>query len=187
MKFNLKTVLLIDVVVLALGFFTFLFGQQIGDFLHPSPSKAFYKEVNSDIDGLYADLDDDKLSEKGKLEERIDQIDQKTIKESNNLFQEELNGKEDSLSNMEEALASLNKNHIYSGDRSMLAIYLGSLIKAKAPAEWSYNKNSGYLFLKSTKNEESIDLYDYVENRILGDGPSANDFYKDSIKKLGGE
>lgn len=187
MKFNLKTVLIVDAVILLFGIATFLFGQQIGDFLHPSPSKAFYKEVNSDLDGLFVDLDNDRLSEKGKLNERIDQINQKMIKESDKLYQKDLNDEESSISSLEDILTSLNKNHIYSGDRSMLAVYFGSLIKAKAPAEWSYDKDSGYLFLKSTKNQESVDICNYIEDRIFGDGPSANDFYKDSIKKLGGE
>jgi len=187
MKFNLKTVLVIDAVILLLGISTFLFGQQIGDFLHPSPNKAFYKEVNNDLDNLFTDLDSGKLNEQVRLEDRIDQINQKTIDHSNSLYSKVLDGKMDSLSNLETILSNLNDNHIYSGDRSMLAIYMGSLIKAKAPADWGYDTNNSSLILRSTKNEETVDLSNYIEDRIYDSGASADVFYNESIKQLGGE
>lgn len=183
MKFNLKTVLLIDLIIILFGIITPFFGQQIGDFVHPSKNKAFYKEINQDIDGLYTNSTNGNPVDQNK----IDQINKKMMDNSLELYGYKLNGSEESLTDLEKILSELSTKHVYGGDKTMLAIYISSLVQAKTQSEWIKNNGLSGMVLKSKNNEEKIDLVWYIEERKVLSATDVTGYYSESIKKLGGK
>lgn len=179
MWFNPRKLLIIDLAVIALWVIVFFFAGPIGDALHPSVNRAFYQEQKSLVDQLY----DPQISS-NERNDKAKHLNAAVIAKSRDLYGVALDGRSDSLSAFAQAAENASSRWIYRGDRTMLVVYLGELIRAETATDW-FVADDGLLALRSSQSAETISPYEYVDKVIYGEPSDINAFCQDALSKLG--